>query len=89
MHKSKQAVSKTVDSLAEELRERFTGLTFEPILEPEDGHDAWLFVFLPRACTASEGDVRKAARELEDEHWRKSGVSVVSMIREQKEPVHG
>ena len=89
MHKSKQAVSKTVGSLVEEPEGRFPGLTFQPLLDPEDGHDAWLLVFVPRTSKASQDDVRKAARELEDQYSRKSSVSVVSMIREQKEPVHG
>jgi hypothetical protein len=88
MRKTKQAVDRTVRCFADELKQRFPELTFEPVLDIEDGNDAWLYVFVPRNGT-DETDVRDAAREIEDRLWREVSISVVAMIREQKEPVHG
>ncbi len=89
MGKSKKAVSKMVDCFAEELEQRFAGLSFEPVLDPEDGNDAWLYAYVPNDSTSSEDEVLEFARQIEDRLWRESSVSIVPMIRKQKEPVHG
>jgi len=88
MRKTKQAVNTTVACFVDEMKQRFPELTFEPVLDPEDGNDVWLYMFVPRSG-ADEVDVRQAAREIEDRIWREASVSVVAMIREKKEPVHG
>ncbi len=88
MRKTKQALNRIVACFVDEMRQRFPELAFEPVFEPEDGNDAWLYVFVPRNGT-DEAEVREAAREIEDRFWREASVSVVAMIREAKEPVHG
>ena len=89
MGKSKKAVSRMVDCFAEEIEQRFAGLSFAPVLDPEDGNDAWLYVYVPSNSPLSEDEVLEFARQIEDRIWRESSVSLVPMIRKQKEPAHG
>lgn len=88
MGKSKSTIADTVERFTKELQHRFEGLSFAPDLEPEDGFDAWVYVFVPSLGQPDEAVVRNAARELEDRFWRENGVALMTMIRK-KEPVHG
>ena len=89
MRKSKGAVKGVLHRFVSDLESRFPDLQFEPVLDPEDGYDAWLYVLVPPNEADSEEEVRTAAREIEDKYWRDTSVAIISMIRIQKEPVHG
>ena len=89
MAKPKKTISKLVDCFAEELAQTFSGLSFAPVLDPEDGNDAWLYAYVSTDSEATEDEILGFARQIEDRMWRESSVSIVPMIRKQKEPAHG
>jgi hypothetical protein len=87
--KSNKAVTNAVACFTKDLAAEFSGLGFEPVLDPEDGYDAWVYVYVPANADATEDAVRAAARDIEDRYWCENGIGLIAMIRTKKEPVHG
>jgi hypothetical protein len=89
MRKTSKLLSRVIKCFTDDLEQRFPGLEFEPLINPEDGYDAWVYVHVPPGEQASEDEIRTFARETENRYWRESGVGLMTMIRRKEEPVHG
>jgi len=89
MRKTKQAIRNALDELSAEMTAQFPGLDFETVEHPGDGYDAWLLVYTNDEQDKSVMKTRYAAYDLADALFRRTGISLMPMIRNQKEPVHG
>ncbi len=88
MRKSKKSVEEVLQSYTRAVAERFPGIGQESFLEERDGYDAWVRIRVPPQMRPFHSQILRASVELTDRFWD-TGVWIMGLVVQEKEPVHG
>jgi hypothetical protein len=88
MRKSKKSVEQVVQSFQEAIAQRFPGITQERFLEERDGFHAWVRIRVPAEMRPLHDKILRASVELTEQFWD-TGVWIMGLVVQEREPVHG
>lgn len=88
MRKSKKQIEQVAQAFKSEMSARFPYLRQDVHLEEWDGYHAWVDVRIPTEQRSHHNEILRASVEITDQLWD-TGVWVLGLVIQEREPVHG